>query len=355
MSVGEDTHLAGIDRARVVPWLAAHVDGLAAPVEFTLVSGGRSNLTYRLTDAAGQAYALRRPPTGGVLSTAHDMSREWRFISALAPTAVPVAPPLAYCADLDVTGAEFYVMGFVDGRVLADREAGVALGAQACARAGEHLVDVLVALHALDPAEVGLGDLVRRTGYVERQLRRWHAQLHASAAELPALASEVALLDEVHDLLVAHVPAQRTGVVHGDYRPGNMAFGPDGTIRAVFDWELATTGDPLADLGWLASSWQDPGEATAASTPGPSTAPGSPRRAELVERYARLSGRDVSNLPYWVAFSRWRLACIGAGVQARYLAGHMADDGYLAEARARAEQGARLGEAARDALRQLGI
>jgi aminoglycoside phosphotransferase (APT) family kinase protein len=357
MSASEQaqTRLAGIEAERVGRWLAEHVEGLTGPVEFVLVSGGRSNLTYRISDAAGRTFALRRPPTGGVLSTAHDMGREWRFISALAPTAVPVAPPLAYCADLDVTGADFYVMGFVEGRVLADRDAGMALGAQACARAGEHLVDVLVALHALDPAEVGLGDLVRRTGYVERQLRRWHSQLHASVSELPAMAADVAVLDEVHDLLVAHVPAQRTGIVHGDYRPGNMAFGPEGTVRALFDWELATTGDPMADLGWLASSWQDAGEATVATTPGPSTAPGFLRRAELVERYARRTGRDVSGLPYWVAFSRWRSACIGVGVQARYLAGHMADDGFLDEARARAEQGARLGEAARDALRQLEI
>src|SRR5262249_53938446 len=140
---------------------------------------GRSNLTYRLTDAAGAVYALRRPPTGGVLATAHDMSREWRFISAMAPTAGPGAPPPAYCADADVTGAEVYVMEFVDGLVLSDRDAGLVLAPAARATAGEQLVDVLVALHALDPAEVGLEDLVRRTGYVERQLRRWHAQVHA--------------------------------------------------------------------------------------------------------------------------------------------------------------------------------
>jgi aminoglycoside phosphotransferase (APT) family kinase protein len=135
------------------------VDGLAGPVEFGLVSGGRSNLTYRLTDAAGATYALRRPPTGGVLSTAHDVSREWRFISALAPTAVPVARPVAYCADTAVTGAEFYVMRFVEGLVLADADAGLALVPQARSRAAEQLVDVLVALHALDPVALGLGDM----------------------------------------------------------------------------------------------------------------------------------------------------------------------------------------------------
>ena len=353
MSVAESA-LPGIEAGRVERWLAEHVDGLAGPVEFGLVSGGRSNLTYRLTDAAGVNYALRRPPTGGVLSTAHDVSREWRFISALAPTAVPVPPPVAYCADSTVTGAEFYVMGFVEGLVLADRAAGLALAPQARASAAEHLVDVLVALHALDPVVAGLGDMVRKTGYVERQLRRWHAQVHATGAP------ELALLDEVHDLLARRVPAQSGGIVHGDYRAGNVAFGPDGAVRAVFDWELATTGDPMADLGWLASTWQDPGEQLPPTTPGPSTVPGFPARAQLVRRYARLSGRDVSNLPYWVAFSRWRSACIGVGVRARYLAGHMADDGFAAGLLTSAEPGAAggrvvLAEAARDALRAAGL
>jgi aminoglycoside phosphotransferase (APT) family kinase protein len=348
MSVAE-SRLAGIDAVRVGRWLESNVEGLVGPVEFALIAGGRSNLTYRVTDGGGRAYALRRPPMGGVLSTAHDMGREWRFISGLAATEVPVAPPLAFCADTDVTGAEFYVMGFVDGLVLADRDAAVSLTRAARVRAGEHLVEVLVGLHALDPYEVGLGEMVRSTGYVERQLRRWHRQVHQSGAD------DLILLDEVHDLLAAHVPAQGTGIVHGDYRPGNMAFAPDGAVRAVFDWELATSGDPMADVGYLVSTWHEPGDATAATTPGPSTAPGFASRADLVDRYAWLSGRDVSNVPYWVAFSRWRSACINAGVQARYLAGHMADDGYLQEARARAEQGVRLGEAARDALRELGI
>ena len=175
MSVAESA-LPGIDADRVDSWLAEHVDGLVGPVEFGLVSGGRSNLTYRVTDAAGATYALRRPPTGGVLSTAHDVSREWRFISALAPTAVPVPPPVAYCADTAVTGAEFYVMGFVEGLVLADSDAGLTLAPQARASAAEQLIDVLVALHALDPVVAGLSDMVRKTGYLERQLRRWHAQ-----------------------------------------------------------------------------------------------------------------------------------------------------------------------------------
>jgi aminoglycoside phosphotransferase (APT) family kinase protein len=257
---------------------------------------------------------------------------------------------VAYCADAAVTGAEFYVMGFVDGLVLADTEAGLALAPQARAAAAEDLVDVLVALHALDPAEIGLGDMVRKTGYLERQLRRWHAQVHATGGP------EVPLLDEVHDLLARRIPPQSSGIVHGDYRAGNTSFGPDGAVLAVFDWELATSGDPLADLGWLASSWEEPGEGLPPTTPGPSAVAGFLSRTQLVQRYTRLSSRDVSDLPYWVAFSRWRIACIGVGVRARYLAGHMGDDGYAARLLTSDQPGSTgsrlaLAEAARDALR----
>ncbi|HWN31964.1 MAG TPA: phosphotransferase family protein, partial [Pseudonocardia sp.] len=225
----DHTELAGIEQGRVGEWLVGNVPGLVGPVEFTLVAGGRSNLTYRVTDATGGVYALRRPPTGGVLSTAHDMGREWLFLSAMAATDVPVPEPLAFCADVEVTGAQFYLMAFVDGLVLADAEAGLKLAPAARAAAGRNLVDVLVRLHALDPAAVGLGEIVRSTGYVERQLRRWHRQVHQSGA------GDLALLDEVHDLLATRVPAQTSGIVHGDFRPGNMAFGPDGSVRAVFD------------------------------------------------------------------------------------------------------------------------
>lgn len=338
----------GIDAAAVNRWLESGAPAVATPVTFTLVSGGRSNLTYRMTGADGTAYALRRPPTGGVLSTAHDMNREWRFISALHPTAVPVPEPVAYCADAEVTGAPFYVMGFVDGLVLADADAGAALPHAARVTAAGQIADVLADLHAVDPDAVGIGDIGRRTGYVERQLRRWHKQVHASGAP------DLDLLDRVHDLLAAHVPDHDGpgGIVHGDYRPGNMSFGPDGRILAIFDWELATLGDPLADLGWLISTWQRPGDPHPPTTPGPSTVDGFPGAAEIAERYARAGGRDVAALPYYVAFSRWRSACIGAGVYARYRAGVMGDDGYAAQARA--DNVTAQGEAALEAISALG-
>lgn len=332
---GDDGGLPGIEPEAVTRWLAEHVDGLRPPVGYRLISGGRSNLTYRLTDAAGAVRALRRPPTGGVLSTAHDMNREWRFLTALTGTGIPVPRPYAYCADDAITGARFYVMGFVDGVVLADGEAARQLPEPARHAAGLDTVDVLAALHAVDPEAVGLGDFARREGYLARQLNRWQRQVHQSGAE------NLALLDEVHDALAAHIPPQTDGIVHGDFRPGNLCYTGDGRIAAIFDWELATLGDPLADLGWLLSTWADPGDALAPTTPGPTAEPGFPNRAEVAERYANATGRDTSELPYYVAFARWRSACIGAGVLARYRAGVMGEDPYAARDRARdvVEQG----------------
>ncbi|MCI2417633.1 phosphotransferase family protein [Saccharopolyspora sp. K220] len=339
--------LRGIDPDATERWLAENVPGLRSPVTFALLSGGRSNLTYQVTDADGRVRALRRPPTGGVLSTAHDMSREWRFISALHGTDVPVPEPLAYCADASVTGAEFYVMGFVDGWVLAEQDSAQPLSPQARRRAGLATVECMAALHGVDPDAVGLGDIARRDGYLERQLRRWQRQVHQSGApDLP-------LLDAVHDALVRNVPEQGSGIVHGDFRPGNLSFALDGTVLAVFDWELATLGDPLADLGWLLATWEEPGDELPSVTPGPTAEPGFPTRTELVDRYVALSGRDVSDLPYYVAFQRWRSCCISAGVRARYLAGVMGDDGYVAESRAKDEL--RQAEVAWQAVRQIGL
>lgn len=339
--------LPGIDLAAVTRWLADHVEGLRPPVELALISGGRSNLTYRLADTTGTVRALRRPPTGGVLGTAHDMSREWRFISAHAGTDVPVPAPVAFCADTAITGAEFYVMSFVEGVVLADEQAAARLDEPARYRAGLDTADVLVALHRIDAHAVGLNAVARPENYIARQLKRWQRQVHHVGA------ANLALLDEVHDALRAHIPPQTNGVVHGDYRPGNLCYTPEGRIAAIFDWELATLGDPLADLGWLLSTWLEPDDRVPPTTPGPTAAPGFPGRRELAERYARRSGRDISDLPYYLAFARWRSACIGAGVLARYRAGVMGDDGYLTEERARDTE--RQGEAAFAAVKELGL
>jgi aminoglycoside phosphotransferase (APT) family kinase protein len=309
-------------------WLRREVPEVAigaGPVTVEQISGGHSNLTYRITDAAGGRWALRRPPTGMVLATAHDMGREWRFITALAPTPVPVPPPVAFCADPGVIGAEFYLMEFVDGDVLNDEAAGHRLPPGPARRiAGLDAVDVLAALHAVDPDAVGLADLRRPGDYLERQLRRWHRQVHESAVP------DLSTVDAAHARLVeraADLAPAESRIAHGDYRLGNLAVGPDGRVRAVFDWELAAIGDPLADLGWLIASWGRPGDTVPPTVAGPSLVEGYAERAELVARYAERSGRDLdrlqSDLDVYVAFARWRMACIGAGVYTRYAAGVM--------------------------------
>jgi aminoglycoside phosphotransferase (APT) family kinase protein len=311
----------GIDGPAVTAWLEAHVDGATPPFTFALVAGGRSNLTYAVTDAAGHRYVLRRPPLRQVLATAHDMGREHRIIAALGATPVPVPPALGRCDDPAVNGTPFYVMGFVDGVVVRDVDVGRAALDEAARRAaGTSLVDVLAALHALDPDAIGLGQLGRKEGYVARQLRRWHGQWEASKTR------EVPDVDEVHDRLAATAPEQGpAAIVHGDYRIDNCVCRPDGPVAAVLDWELCTLGDPLADVGMLLICWTEPGEVDPARPDSPTVLPGFPDRREVLARYAAASGRDVSAIDWYRAFAYWKLACISEGVYARYLGGAMGD------------------------------
>jgi aminoglycoside phosphotransferase (APT) family kinase protein len=310
-----DVEPPGIDTARVTEWFAGALPEVEAPLRFTLIAGGRSNLTYLVEGVNGRQVVLRRPPLGSVLATAHDMGREHRVIAALAATDVPVAPALGYCDDASVNGARFYVMGYVPGAVLATRDEALDYPEAMRRPVTEDLIAVLARLHRVDPDAIGLTTFARKEGYNERQLRRWQTQWEKSKE------TELPVLDEVHNRLAQAIPPQRwTGIVHGDYRIGNMIVGPDGRLRAVLDWELATLGDTLADIGWLVSSWLEPGEETASPLVPASNAPGFPTRAELAEWYARETGRDVSDLPYYIAFARWRGACIGAGVLARYRA-----------------------------------
>jgi aminoglycoside phosphotransferase (APT) family kinase protein len=311
----------GIDVEPVSAWLDANVAGVTAPFRFELIAGGRSNLTYRVVDAEERAVVLRRPPLGHVLATALDVAREHRIISALGPTPVPVAPALGLCTDEAVNGAPFYVMGFVDGVVLDRPEAAAGITTAGRRVLSETLIDVLADLHAVDVDDVGLGDLAKRDGYVDRQLRRWSRQWADSRTrELPAI-------DEVERRLRHDVPVQQgTTIAHGDYRFGNCLVDPgSGRVNAVLDWELCTLGDPLADLGYLSVYWSDaPDPGGRANDPTP--AGGFHPYGELVERYASRTGRDVSRIDYYRAFAAWRVAVIAEGVYARYLHGVMGDD-----------------------------
>ena len=313
--------MAGLRLGPVSAWLAQHV-GLDQPVEALHVAGGRSNLTFRITDATGRQVALRRPPGGRLLATAHDMGREWRVLRAVAQTPVPAPVPLALCEDESVTGVPFYVMTWVDGLVPSNAVAAAALAPAARGRLTMDLPDVLAELHVLDPGAVGLGDWARPGDYLQRQLKRWRRQIHESGSTYLALA------DRVHDSLLSCAPGGEDRIVHGDFRAGNVIVGPDGAVRAVLDWELATLGHPLADLGWLVASWRSPDASRATVTESPSDLPSFGSSRDIVERYAQRSGRDVGALPTYEAFARWRSACISAGVRARYLAGAMPDDGF---------------------------
>ncbi len=326
-------------------WFAANVKGAELPLQFELIAGGRSNLTYRVRDSGGNDFVLRRPPVSHVLPTAHDMGREHKVISALAPTAVPVPPALAYCDDPSVNGAPFYVMGFVEGRILRDAEAASSLDPVARRAAGESLMEVLWAIHSVHVDAVGLGDLGRREMYLERQLKRWNSQVEQSRQ---ITGRSLDLVAEVHDALAARIPAQRyTGIVHGDYRLDNTILGDDGSVRAVLDWEICTLGDPLTDLGLLMVYWAEPGEDPSLGL-SPTTVPGFPTRKEMAARYVDLSGRQVPDLGYYVAFGFWKLACILEGVFARYAKG--AGGGDTSGAEALGDQVDLLAEQAKEAL-----
>lgn len=324
----DESRPLGIETRGVAAWFAGHIAGSRPPLTFTLVAGGRSNLTYLVSDAAQGRYVLRRPPVGLLLPKAHDVAREHRIIAALEHAGVPVPRPLGLCEDPEVTGAPFYVMEFVDG-VIARSEGEVEEAFSepqrwSCAMA---LVDTLARIHEVDPAAVGLGDLGRHDGYVSRQLGRWFSNYQSANAARRGEPLE--LMQTLHARLAAAVPTYfPASVVHGDFKLDNCIVSSDGDrVLAVLDWELCTLGDPLADLGTLLVYWPEAGELTAAGTSRRGVT-GFPSREELVERYAQLTNRDVSGIDYYVSFAYWKLACITEGVYARYIGGAMGDDGF---------------------------
>jgi aminoglycoside phosphotransferase (APT) family kinase protein len=345
---GIDPVPEGIDSVGVTAWFETHAPGVSPPLRFSLIAGGRSNFTYAVTDSAGQRFVLRRPPLGPLLPSAHDMGREHRIMTALDGSPVPVPPVIGLCTDEAVTGAPFYVMRFVDGVILRDQPTAEAVPEPIRMAATDSLVDVLADLHALDPAAVGLGDLGRQDGYVERLLRRWRGQWEQSKTR------DLAVVDEVAERLAADIPsAGPTRIVHGDYRLDNVIISPkDGAVQAVLDWELCTLGDPLADVGMLLVYWTEPGDEFSALSWAPTLAPGFPGRKEVAARYAAASGRDLSEIDYYVALGYWKIAVILEGVYARYRSGAYGetDDSW----RAFEQSVPQLAQAADEAARRAG-
>lgn len=315
--------LPGVDLDALSRWLDTEHPGLRhGELSGEVIAGGKSNLTYRITDGT-DTWALRRPPLAHVLPTAHDMVREYRVINGLTGSSVPVADAVALCRDEAVLGAPFYLMAYVDGVVLDKRELLDRLQRDDATRACEMLVDTLLLLHEVDPDAVGLADFGRPDGFLQRQVRRWHQQWQASETRpLPALAQTI-------DRLTETLPEQSApGIVHGDYRLTNVMFTGDlDHIAAVVDWEMATLGDPLADVGLL-SVYTDLAQQGDGSMPQMIAADGFLTGRDMVTRYAARSSRSLDRVDWYVGFAYFKLAVISEGIHHRYLAGKTVGEGF---------------------------
>ncbi len=312
---------AGVDLAALRPYFRDHVRGAGDDrLEAEVIQGGRSNLTYLVRQGPDRAWVLRRPPLAHVLPTAHDMGREYRVISALGETPVPVPEAYAYCADPEVIGAPFYVMSWVEGRRLATADDAARLDPDEAGAACAALVRTLADLHSVDPEPAGLGGFGRPAGYLERQIRRWYRQWEAApTGPLPQV-------EQLRDRLAAAVPESPPAtVVHGDYRFDNLLLAsarPE--VVAVLDWEMATLGDPLADLGLLLVYWTEPEDGArrkVAVSPDVTAQPGFWGRRQVAQRYAELTGFDLSALDFYVALGCYKLAVVLEGIHARYQRG----------------------------------
>ncbi len=315
--------LPGLDLARFAAWFQrACPDEVTGPLRGRLLAGGRSNLTYEVSDGA-RSWVVRRPPLGHVLATAHDMAREHRVITALSGTAVPVPATYALCTDAEVIGAPFYVMQRIDGTAYRRAERLAVLGPDRTRAIAHRMVDILAALHQVDPQAVGLGDFGRPAGFLARQVRRWTQQLDASRSR------SLAGIDELSDRLAADPPdGAAATVVHGDYRLDNLLVDRDDRVAAVVDWEMATLADPLTDVGLfvvyqrLGDLGGGPGVADA------SAAPGYPGENELLTRYAERTGRDLSDLGFHIALACFKLAVILEGIHYRHIHGQTVGAGF---------------------------
>ncbi len=313
----------GVDLERLLPWFR---DNVAPVTELSaeIIGHGRSNLTYRV-DGDGRSWVLRRPPLSHVQATAHDMTREYRILSALQNTDFPAPKPYALCADGSVIGSQFYVMEYVDGFIAVDPiETSKRFDESRRRKIGEELVEVLVRLHAFVPDEIGLSEFGKPQGYLERQVRRFSDQLEQIRYR------ETPELDELARRLQRSIPAERKpGIVHGDYRLDNAILDGEGHIIAVLDWEMCTLGDSLADVGLLRMYWGGPTSAQLAI--GGTTVvslPGFPTWDEAAALYESGSGTDLSGLDFYTVLGHFKLGVILENMYKRFLAGGTVGAGF---------------------------
>jgi aminoglycoside phosphotransferase (APT) family kinase protein len=315
----------GVDLETLRGFFAEHVEGAdGRPLSAELITGGRSNLTYGIGDGEHE-WVLRRPPLGHVLPTAHDMAREYKVLTALADTDVPVPRTFALCEDNDVNGAPFYVMERVHGRILRTGEDLATLTSDEAASCSRELVDVLARIHRVDYEAVGLDDFGHPDGFMERQLRRWNQQWERSKAE------DLPEIDDLARRLRRALPESGPPtIVHGDYRLDNTMLANDdaGRIVAVLDWEMSTLGDPLADVGLFLLYWGQSEAQVIATGQAIDEQAGFASRDEIVELYAKETGRDVDDLDFYVVFAFYKLAIIVEGIAARYRMGKTLGEGF---------------------------
>ncbi|GAA2073513.1 phosphotransferase family protein [Aeromicrobium halocynthiae] len=303
-----------IDTETIGGWVAGLDIGARAPITFTRVGAGQSNLTFLVEDADGRRWVLRRPPLGSLLASAHDVAREHRIMAALVGTGVPIPLPHALCTDPTITDAPIMLMEHVAGVVVDSMTSVEAIDPQRRSAIGHSLARTLGAVHAVDLDATGLSDLASRRPYAERQLRRWHRQWEDSRTR------DLPLVDDLATRLSARIPEQvDVTLVHGDFHLMNVITSiGDGAVRAVLDWELSTLGDPLADLGGLLAYWPQADDSVVPGFAGP-TLPGFPSRDDLVQVYADSSGRDVDGVDFWHVLGLWKIAIIAEGVLRRSL------------------------------------
>ena len=320
--------IPGLDLPAFRRWYDAQRPGeIAGDLRGRVVAGGKSNLTYEVSDGTSW-WIVRRPPLGHVQATAHDMGREFTAMTALAATDVPVPRTFAHCADAAVIGAPFYVMERVVGTPYRTSGQLAELGAATTSKVAGAMIDVLARLHQVSPDDVGLADFGRPAGFLERQVRRWSRQLDGSRTrELPDA-------DELIRHLAANVPAgddgSSAGIVHGDYRLDNLLVdaGKQFPVRAVVDWEMATVGDPLTDVALLLVYDQLSGTAGGSAVADVSSAPGYPTAEEQLEQYAAAGGRDLGDLDFHFGLAHLKLAVILEGIHYRFQHGQTLGEGF---------------------------
>ena len=315
----------GLRLASLSTWMQDNIAGFdaSADLQATLLAGGRSNISYKLTDASGASWVLRRPPLGHIMPSAHDMGREFRVLSGLNSVSYPTPATRGYCEDESVIGAKFMMMDFVDGRVIESAQTASILSATQAGEISQELVDTLARLHAVDPAAAGLDQLGKPPGYLQRQVKRWGEQWQITKTrELP----EIEALHAWLETAIAKVPESLpTSIVHGDYRIDNVILARDKSeIVAVLDWEMSTLGDPISDLAISLVYWSQATDTLRKKIPvaeDVTSGPGFWSRQQVLDRYVSQTGLDISHLDECVALACFKLAVIMESIHHRNLSG----------------------------------